>query len=66
MTEQTTTTQGSAEALNLIDQIASHGEALALSLVANDHFKDLRPDFVAAMLDDLQKKFTEIQRLSQQ
>ena len=43
-----------------IDSIADHGQALALSLVANDHFRHIHPNHVAAMLDDLQGKFKAI------
>ena len=54
--------------LERIEAIADHGQALALCMVANDQFKDIRPDYLAAMLDDLQSKFkvikSELENLS--
>ena len=71
MTTQTTTTSQTNDldsTLERIESIADHGQALALCLIANDQFKDIRPDFIASMLDDLQNKFraikTELENLS--
>ena len=61
------TEQHSNEAvLARIEQIAMHGEALTISLIEDDHGKGMNWQYVAAMLDDLKNKFTDIQRISQQ
>lgn len=60
MTTTTSQTNDLDSTLERIEAIADHGQALALCMVANDQFKDIRPDYLAAMLDDLQSKFRAI------
>lgn len=49
---------------NEISRIALSGRAIALALAAEDNFKMLRPDDVAAILDDLLLKFEQIDNIA--
>jgi len=49
---------------NEISRIAHSGRAIALALAADDNFKMLRPDDVAAILDDLFHKFEQIDKIA--